>query len=390
MKKTLAAAPAAAAPAASPIKGKKTAEPVEEEHEEEMEEEREEVNITEQLLEQLKKLETADLFKVMKVALADAEKRSKSGKGKAAEEKKSSKKGKATPQLDKPRAWVNWVLQYALANGWESFTITQKKKGSDEVEEIEMPASELNEDGAYIYADSVTEKEPKGKQITLKHAMSLSKQYWSPKAKTGAHEELYEQFEAEYVPPAHDDDAKSVATETSSKKVVRMTAAEKEAQKAAKEAAKEAEKEAKKAEKEAEKAAKKAAAEELKKAAAEAKKAEKAAAAAGKGKGKASKTPVPAAAAKKASSAASVASAEKPAAAAPAKKPVAKKEDWSCPNDGMVHPWTYKGKKYARNFDNQLWEMEEDGGIGDWAGVYDATTQKIDDSVPEPEFEDEE
>jgi hypothetical protein len=384
-KKTLAAAPAAAAPAASPIKEKAT-KPVEEEHEEEMEE-HEEVNITEKLLEQMKKLDTADLFKVMKAALADAEKRAKSSKGKAAEEKKTSKKGKATPQLDKPRAWVNWVLQYGLANGWESFTITQKKKGSDEYEEIEMPASEMNEDGAYIYEGSVTEKEPKGKQITLKHAMSLSKQYWSPKAKMGSQEDLYEQFEGEYVAPAHDEDDKSVATATSSKKVVRMTAADKEAEKAAKEAAAAAKKAEEKAAKEAAKAEKKAAADAAAAAEKEKKKAEKAAAATAAGKGKASKMPVPAAAAKKASSAASVASAEKPAAA---KKAVAKKEDWSCPNDGMVHPWAYKGKKYARNFDNQVWEMEEDGGIGEWAGVYDVKQEKIDDSVPEPEFEDDE
>jgi membrane protein involved in colicin uptake len=251
----------------------------------------------------------------------------------------------------------------------------------------------MNEDGAYIYEGSVTEKEPKGKQITLKHAMSLSKQYWSPKAKNGAHEDLYTQFEAEYVPPVREEeDDKSVATESSSKKIVRMTAAEKEAEKAAKEAAKEAEKAAKKAAKEAEKEAKKAAVAAAKEAEKEAKKAAKEAEKAAAGKGKAAtKAPVTAAAAKKAGSVASAA--EKPAAAAaaaPKKAVAAKKDDWSCENDGMVHAWTYKGKKYARNYDNQVWEMEEDGSIGDWAGVYMPKSDKIDDSVPEPEIESDE
>jgi hypothetical protein len=380
-KKTVVAA-AAAAPVASPVKGKKVVEPVEE-HEEEMEEHEEE-NVTEKLLEQLKTLETADLFKVMKAAVADAEKRAKSNKGKTVDEKKSSKKGKATPQLDKPRGWVNWVLQHALTNGWESFTITQKKKGSDEIEEIEMPSSELNEDGAYIYKGSVTEKEPKGKQITLKHAMSLSKQYWSPKGKTGSNEELYAQFESEYVAPVRDEDSESVVTDSTSKKVVRMTAAEKEAEKERKAADKEAEKEAKKAAKEAEKEAKKAAMAAAKEAEKEAKKAAKEAEKAAAGKGKGSKAPVTAAAAKKVESAESVASEGK---AAGGKKVVGKKDDWSCPNDGMVHPWTYKGKKYARNYDKQVWEMEDDGSIGDWAGVYDVKSDKIDDSVPEPDIE---
>ena len=52
-----------------------------------------------------------------------------------------------------------------------------------------------------------------------------------------------------------------------------------------------------------------------------------------------------------------------------------------------VEPWTFKGKKYLRTPSNECWLATEDGEMGAWAGVYDATTDKIDDSVPEPELE---
>jgi hypothetical protein len=355
----------------------------------------------------LKSLETADLFKVMKQALAAAEKRSTgtSARGRAAAAAKkpgSMPKGVVPPQLRKPRAWVDFTLQHALENGWESFTVFQTKKnkvtGEKEEEEIEMPGSILH-DGAHVYDGSVTEKCPTGKQLIHKDAMSLSKQRWAPKTKEGTHEELYNEFLAQYVEeeaPAADD-----ASETSSTKktVVRKTAAEKaaeaeekkaakEAEKAAKKAEKEAEKEAKKAAKEAEKAEKKAAKEAEK----EAKKAEKEAA-----KKPTAKSPIPAAAVKKAATAPAKAPVKAAAAtAAPVKAPIkkavvaAKKEEWSCPADGMVHPWSYKGKQYLRNADNEVWAKGSDGGCGEWQGIYLAAEDRIDDSVPEPVFEDEE
>ena len=106
---------------------------------------------------------------------------------------------------------------------------------------------------------------------------------------------------------------------------------------------------------------------------------------------KAATVPKPAAAAPKAV----VAAAPKPAAATkpaakPAVKPVAKKEEWSCPADGMVHPWPYKGKQYLRNSDNEVWLKGEDGGCGEWQGIFKPTEDRIDDSVPEPVFDDEE
>jgi hypothetical protein len=356
----------------------------------------------------LKSLETADLFKVMKQALAAAEKRSTgvAPRGKAAAKKTGSMpKGVVPPQLRKPRAWVDFTLQHALENGWESFTVFQTKKdketGEKIEEEIEMPGSILH-DGAYVYEDSVTEKCPTGKQLIHKDAMSLSKQRWAPKDKKGTHEELYNEFLASYVEeevPEADD-----ASETSSTKkvVVKMTAAEKAAAAEAKKAEKEAEKAAKKAEKEAEKAAKKAEKEAEKEAKKAEKEAEKAAKKAEKEAAKkpAAKTPVPAAAVKAAVKApvkAATPAPVKAAAAAPVKAPVKKaavaapkKEEWSCPADGMVHPWPYKGKTYLRNSDNEVWLRGADGGCGEWQGVYLPAEERIDDSVPEPVFDDEE
>jgi hypothetical protein len=349
----------------------------------------------------LKTLEAADLFKVMKQALAAAEKRSTGvaprGRATVAAKKTGSMpKGVVPPQLRKPRAWVDFTLQHALENGWESFTVFQTKKdketGEKLDEEIEMPGSVLH-DGAHVYDGSVTDKCPTGKQLIHKDAMSLSKQHWAPKEKKGSHPELYEQFEATYVEETVEADDASVTSSTK-KVVVRKTAAEKAAETEAKKAAKEAEKEAKKAEKEAEKEAKKAekeAEKEAKKAEKEAekeaKKAEKEAA-----KKPSTKAPVPAAAVK--------ATTVKPTtvkAAAPIKTPVKKvvvaaqkKEEWTCPADGMVHPWPYKGKQYLRNSDGEVWIRSTDGGCGEWQGIYLPAEDRIDDSVPEPVFEDEE
>ena len=356
----------------------------------------------EALLAILKSLEAADLFKVMKAATTEAEKRTKGSvpRGKAAAAKKagSMPKGVVPPQLRKPRAWVDFTLQHALENGWEAFTVFQTKKnkvtGEKEEEEIEMPASVLH-DGAHVYDGSVTEKCPAGKQLIHKDAMSLSKQRWAPKEKTGSHPELYAEFEAAYVEEAVEAADDASTTSSAKKVVVRKTAAEKaaeaeekkaakEAEKAEKKAAKEAEKEAKKAEKEAEKAAKKAEKEAEK----AAKKAEKEAA-----KKPAAKSVVPAAAVKKTAAPVKAAAAPVKATAVVKKAPVAaapKKEEWSCPADGMVHAWPYKGKQYLRNSDNEVWLRGADGGCGEWQGVYLPAEDRIDDSVPEPVFDDEE
>ena len=358
------------------------------------------------LVTSLKSLESAELFKVMKQALSEAEKRTKSATSRSktatAAPKKvgSMPKGVVPNQLRKPRAWVEFTLKHAQENGWEAFVVYQTKKdkitGEKIEEEIEMPGSVLH-NGEHVYEDSVTEKKPEGRKMIHKEAMSLSKQRWAPKEKKGTHPELYEEFEASYVETASE--VPETASESSSKVVIRKTAAEKEAEKEAKAAAKEAAKaekaaarEAAKAEKEAEKAAKKAEKEAEKAAKKAEKEAEKAAKAANKKP--AVKGAVPAAAVKKTATTPAPAPAAVPVAVkAPAKKPApaaVKKEEWSCPDDGMLHPWAYKGKQYFRNKENQVWLKGTDGGCGDWQGIYIPAEDRIDDSVPEPEFEDEE
>ena len=344
----------------------------------------------------LKSLDQVELFKVMKVLIAEAEKRAKGGGAGVkvvAKKAGSMPKGVVPPQLRKPRAWVDFTLKQSLEHGWEAFTVYQTKKdkatGEKIDEEIEMPASELH-DGAHVYTGSVTEKNPNGKQLIHKDAMSLSKQRWAPKEKAGTHHALYQEFEASYVEEVAPVDSSDVAVK---KVVVRKTAAEKEAEAAAKKAEKEAEKEAKKAEKEAEKEAKKAEKDAEKEAKKAEKDAEKEAKKAAKVVTAVAKAPVPAAAVKKAAVTKVVVKAVTAAVPTPKKAPVAaaaKVGEWSCPKDGMVHPWPYKGKQYLRNSDNEVWVRGEDGGCGEWQGVYLPAVGVLDDSVPEPVFEEDE
>ncbi len=291
----------------------------------------------------------------------------------------SMPKGSIPPQLKKPRAWVEYTLQHALENGWESFTIHQthkdKESGEKTEEVIEMPASTLH-NGAHVYTDSVNEKNPAGKQLIHKDAMSLSKQ------RKESNHPTYAEFEAQYIDDSVDDDSKSTTSSTASSKIIiKKTVAEKEAEKEAKKAAKEAEKEEKKKEKEAEKEAKKAekeAEKATKKAEKEAEKAERESS-----KSSVSKGPIPAAAVKKVAKEEKLA--DKPA---PKKKPATKADN--IPADGMVHPWSFEGKQYFRNSDGETWAKAKDGSCGAWAGIYDLATNKLDTSAPEPEFSDEE
>ncbi len=357
----------------------------------------------------VKTFEPTELFKILKAVATEAEKKSKQTKATTKTTTKKSgsmPKGAVPPQLKKPRAWVEFTLKNALENGWESFTVLQKKKDKETntitEEQIEMPGSILH-NGAYIYEDSVSDKTPEGRQIIHKEAMSLSKQ------RKESNHATYAEFEAQYVDETDDD--RSDAGSTASKKIiVKKTVAEKEAEAAAKKEAKEAEKAAAKAAKEAEKAAAKEAKEQEKAAAKAAKEAEKEAKKQEKEAAKKPvvKAPVPAAAVKKTTKAQSspagaaglvaepapVTPAKKKAAteetpAAPKKKPAAKVVE-EIPEDGMVHPCTIKGKKYLRNFEGETWTVGADGNVGEWAGMYDAKADKLDTSAPEPVYEDEE
>jgi len=297
------------------------------------------------LLVTLKGLEAGDLFKIMKQALTEAEKRNKTPK----EKKGSMPKGVVPNQLKKPRAWIEFTLKHAQEHGWEPFTIVKKSK-----ESTEMPGS-FEHNGVHVYKESVTEKTPDGKQLIYTYAMSLSKQRWSPKSNSGTHENLYKEFEQNYV--------EDVVIHVEPK--VKVTMEQKQEQAALKKAEKEREKEEKKAEKEREKALKKAEKEREK----DAKKANPVKKA----------SPV-----KKEKKAESAVVPEKKSSLTLLKK---KKVEWSCPADGQLHPWPFKGTNYLRNSDNDVYLRGEDGGMGDWQGVYLPTEDRIDDSVPEPEYE---
>ena len=374
----------------------------------------EETRPIEEIIQEICGLPTDLLGRISKQAVDEMGRRAKmSTKSKKAPKKTGSMpKGRVPDQLRKPREWVNHVKADAIANGWPSYTMHQARKnketGEKEEEEIEMPASEQNAEGAHVFEGSITEKLPKGRAFTHKDAMSLSAVYWKVKTQKGERQDLYEEFDASY--PA--DDTVSEASDSSEKVVVRMTAAEKETQKAEKAAAAAVEKERKKQEKLDEK-------ERLKQ--------EKANAS---GKQEAKSTPVkkvvkksasatasatasaaeinadsislsPVAASAAASSSAS-SSSEIPAAtpvkttaakaAAKPAKPAApkkvKKEEWSCPNDNLVHSWEEDGVKYLRNYAGQVW-MDDEGQLGEWVGQWNKEKKFLDTDAPAPVFEDE-
>jgi hypothetical protein len=306
------------------------------------------------VLASLKKFGVADLFKVSKVSLAEAERLVKSGKT----EPKVEKEKKAMPkQLRKPTEWVAYVLRYSLANGWESFSTVNKKTH----EEITYPASGQNQHGEHVF--------PGGKKMILTQAMSLSKKYWTPKEK-GTREDLYHEFEAWYAAQLAAQPVEEVRAESPKAPMVRKTAAEKEA-----------EKEAKAKQKEEEKLAKAALKEKVKQDKA-------AAAAAAPAKAKKAAAPAAAPAAAAAVPAAAMAGGLKPGPKKAAQK-AAPVEEWKCPTDGNVYPFPYKGKDYFRDFENQVWEKAADGGLGKWAGVFIFSEDRIDETVADP-FADEE
>ena len=355
-----------------------------------------------------KSLDASDLFKLIKECTKEAEKRMKSAEKststkRVAKKAGSAPKGKTPHQLRKNNAWVAFTLKDAQENGWEGFVVnsTRKDKETGETisEEIEMPGSVLNGE-FYVYEDSVTESTPGGRKIIHKEAMSLSKQRKESHPSWDAFLASYEEEPAS--------ETESVAKSTTSSKVtVRKTAAEKAAEKEEKDRLKALEKE----QKEATRALKKAESEEKKRLAREeidarkaeraAKKAEKEAEAA---KAKAEKEAAKLSTTVKVKTAA-VKAAPVKAAAAPKTVPVkaaapvkaaggagavAKRpaivEEWVAPAEGDVKSWSYKGKVYFRNSEDEVWLKAADGGLGAWQGVYLVAEDRIDDSVPEPTF----
>ena len=167
-----------------------------------------------------------------------------------------------------------------------------------------------------------------GKKMNHKLAMSLSKQRWAPKTQIGTHKAKYEAF--------------LVAFQASDAAVTAALAVPK------------------------------AAATPPKATATPPKAAPKAAV-------PAASAVVAKASPKKAAAATAVAA----TAASPKKK--TKANTWTCEDDGGVHEWEFKGKVYARNFQNQVWEYDGDE-VGEWAGVFDG--KKIDASAEEPLYVD--
>jgi hypothetical protein len=64
--------------------------------------------------------------------------------------------------------------------------------------------------------------------------------------------------------------------------------------------------------------------------------------------------------------------------------------EWSCPADGALHRWTFNGVDMLRNSDNEVWKADKSGELGEWMGIFDPKTGTFDDSVEEPQFDDEE
>jgi hypothetical protein len=313
------------------------------------------------ITESFKGLSVEELLTIVAAATAEAKKSAKlvAKAPKEAKEKKGSMpKGISPPQLDKPRKWVDFVLKRANEAGWPAITVKDTEA---------LPAS-VERDGKHVF-------EATGKPLNNKQAMSLSKQYWSRKEAVGTNKELYDEFDAQYVPPAPaapkeaESDAESEASEASvesapkekKEKKAKKTEEEKEAEKVAKKEAAALKKAQEKEAKEAAKKAEKEAAAALKKAAPKEPEAPKAAAAA---------------------------------------KPVAMKLKKAAPKveelpfdieaDEMVHEWVFQGKKVYVNSDGEMWQRSDSDEAGPWMGKYDPATKVLDASASEPLYADEE
>jgi hypothetical protein len=352
----------------------------------------------------MKSIDMSDMMKILKAAIAELDKKMKAQKAqKPVKEKKQKKagsmpKGVVPKQLRKPRGWVEFVLKHANENGWEPFIISQTKKnkvtGEKETEEIEMSGSVYHE-GLYVFEDSVTDTCPTGKKAIHKDAMSLSKQYWTPKDQSGTRQDLYELFELQYVdeddvPVSEEEDQEEENTKEDGdgdgdedevkEEPVNVKKISEREQKAIDAAEKKAEKEREVVEKKAEKDKKASDAAE-KKAKTPVKSAKIAEDAAIESKESVQteevvKTPIK-----------SKSSKEEPKAPIKAKKVVKKVVvEWTCPDDGNVHPWDYEGVTYLRTFDGNVWKASQTGELGDWVGQYDVKTGGIDGTAVEPEM----
>lgn len=140
----------------------------------------------------LQAMPLADVMKIAKAAMAELERRAKSGAPKAAK----AAGEKAAPKKNSVAEWQQFVLNYSLENGWPTFEYKANRKldGVMTPVTIEMPASELH-DGAYIVPGSVSKKAANGVQLSISQAMCLAKKYWSSKENSGEREDLWQAFQ---------------------------------------------------------------------------------------------------------------------------------------------------------------------------------------------------
>ena len=140
----------------------------------------------------LQAMPLADVMKIAKAAMAELERRAKSGAPKAAKAGGAA----AAPKKNSVAEWQQFVLNYSLENGWPIFEYKANRKldGVMTPVTIEMPASELV-DGAYIVPGSVSKKSPAGVQLSISQAMCLAKKYWSSKENAGEREDIWQAFQ---------------------------------------------------------------------------------------------------------------------------------------------------------------------------------------------------
>lgn len=333
-------------------------------------------------------LSASELLKQMKDMMKVLEKKTKTNETKLKKyEEKEEKREKSAPakgvrpaQLDENNAWVEFVHQHMLSNGWASFT--HKERYGKSMAEIEFPESEQvplpGSDGQMV---NVFKGIQPLAQVNLSHAMSVSAKYKITQP------ELYAEWKAEWkaLHPDPTEEEKAALAASKAKPVVQrvsMTLAEKLAEKAQKEADKAAEKAQKEADKARVKAEKEAEKMRLK--------AEKEAAKQLLAVNKSVKGGPKAAVLR------AVVPVAKPALK-PAVKPVAKPVAapvavrgpvWIPPIEGGVKEWTVNGVVYLRTAENYLFECANND-IGDAVGQYDPATNTIDTTV-KPKYDDEE
>jgi hypothetical protein len=305
--------------------------------------------------ESLKELSVDELLAVIAAATAEAKKKAKvvakvSSKEKG-DKKGSMPKGVLPPQLEMSFAYVDYTLLEANKNGWQAFNVKGQETQSE---------GSVERDGVHVFPST-------GKPLNRKQAMSLSKYLWSNKEKKGTDEAFYEAFKAQHVPLVRSAASEAAVSSDDEKEEKPKEEKPKKEKKAAAPKKTDEEKAAEKQKKADEKTAEK-------KRLADEKTAEKKRLAEEKSSSSSSSSSTPAA----------------KAVATPKKAKKAAAAAWSCPNDGQVHPWDWKGKKFLRNSECQVWTRTDDGEAGVWQGVYKEETDSIDTSVEEPEFEEDE